>query len=367
MRIALVHEWVAGRTGSERVFEALAEMFPTADLWALSAADDHGLDLGGRRLRTTVLDRPVLRDRRALTLPLMPAVWRTLRSDRYDLVISSHHAFSAHNRLGADTVHLSYVHTPARYVWTPDLDGRGGNPLLTPVRFGLQVVDRMGIRGVDSFAANSRETAERINEFWHRPATVIHPPVEVETFTPAANPVPPAEREYILGFSRLIPYKRLDLVIAAGEAAGVPVVIAGRGPEADTLRAQAAKASVPVRIVEGPDDGELVELYRGARCVVFPAYEDFGIVPLEAQACGTPVVALRAGGSLDTVVHGVTGELVAAQDPRLLAAASTRAASLDPAACRAHAETFRIEQFREKVNAWVRLHMPDTPGVQRVA
>jgi glycosyltransferase involved in cell wall biosynthesis len=365
VRVAVVHEWVAGRYGSERVFERLAGLFPGADLVALSADADHGLDLGGRALRTSVLDRPALRRRLAATLPVMPVVWRTLRADHYDLVLSSHHAFAAHNRLAAGGTHLSYVHSPARYVWSADLDRRGSGPALTPIRAALQAVDLAGIRRVDSFAANSREVAGRIAECWGRAATVIHPPVDIDVFTPAARPKPPRDRGYLLGVSRFIPYKRLELVVETGERAGIPVVLAGRGPLADQLRARAARASVPVTVVEGPTDDELISLYRSATALVFPALEDFGIVPLEAQACGTPVIALAAGGSLDTVQDGVSGVQVVAQDPGLFAAAVEQARQLDPDACRANAERFSPALFDEAVLEWVCRFTPAASTVAR--
>ena len=365
MRVAVVHEWVAGRYGSERVFERLARLFPAADLFALSAAPCHGLDLGGRLLRTTLLDRPGLRERLAVTLPVMPALWRTVRADHYDLVLSSHHAFASHNRLAEGGMHLAYVHSPARYVWTPELDGRGGGPLFTPVRAVLQAVDRAGVRRVDAFAANSREIAGRIADCWGRPATVIHPPVDVEVFTPASRPQPLQERRHVLGVSRFIPYKRLDLVIETGERVGMPVVLAGRGPLAGRLRARAAQASVPVTIVESPTDHELIDLYRSAAAVVFPAFEDFGIVPLEAQACATPVVALAVGGSLDTVEHGVSGVLVPAQDPELFAEAVHAARQLDPDACRTNAERFAPAVFDGTVLEWACRYVPGAATVAR--
>jgi glycosyltransferase involved in cell wall biosynthesis len=286
--VAVVHEWVDAYAGSEQVFEAIAQEFPQADLFALSVRPGVALGLGGRLVRTTWLDRPRLRDRRAITLPLMPSAWRALGHGRYDLVISSSHAFAHANRLvRKEGVHLSYVHSPARYLWSADVDQRGDRSYLEPAKALLRAADVRATRGVDAYAANSSAVAERIARFWSRGSTVIHPPVRVEYFRDHTSP----PREYVLGVGRWIPYKNMDLVIRAAEIAGIPAKIAGRGPDRERLFDLAASASVDVEIIESPDNAELRELYAGARALVFPTVEDFGIVPVEAQAAGTPIVS----------------------------------------------------------------------------
>ncbi|WP_345711320.1 glycosyltransferase, partial [Kineococcus glutinatus] len=313
-RVAVVHEWIAARAGAEQVFAALAGAWPGADLYALSAVPGVDLDLQGRRPRTTFLDHPALRDRRGLTLPLMPLAWRALGTPGYDLVVTSHHAFAAANRLTRDGAHLAYVHSPARYVWNPELDGRGSSPALAPARRLLGAVDRRAAARLTAVAANSAEVARRVERCWGRPATVVHPPVDVEFF----GARDPGDREpldlpdgYLLALGRWVPYKEHALVIEVAELLRRPAVIAGSGPLAAALRARAASASVPVTVVEAPDRERVRELHRRAGALVFPAHEDFGIVPVEAMAAGTPVVALGRGGAAETVVDGRTGALVA--------------------------------------------------------
>lgn len=350
-RIAVVHEWVDAYAGSEQVFEALARTFPDADLFALTQEPDVALDLGGRSVRTTFLDRPALRGRRSLTLPIMPAAWFALGVGDYDVVISSHHAFAHANRLvKKGGVHLSYVHSPARYVWTPEVDARGAAPLLAPARAALRAVDRRAAQRVTSYAANSSAVAERIRRHWGRNSRVIHPPVRVEFF--AQRPAQEPERTTVLGFGRWIPYKNLHKVVEAADLAGLPVTIAGRGPDASRIRAAAARAQVPVSIVESPDDETLRSLYRQAVCLVFPTVEDFGIVPVEAQAAGTPVVAPAAGGALDTVVDRVTGILTPDDEPRTLAAAIRESVGLSAEACSANAARFSLRRFEHEVLDW---------------
>jgi len=359
-RTALVHEWVAARAGAEQVFEVLAGMWPTADLHALTTEPGVHLDLGGRPLRTTALNP--LRGHRAVSLPLMPLAWATHARDvqhSYDLVLTSHHAFATSNRLVAPGgVHLAYVHTPARYVWSPELDGRGTSPLLAPVRRALSVLDRRAATGVTGFAANSLEVARRIERFWGRPARVIHPPVDVAAFTrPTEAPdelhLP---TNFLLALGRFVPYKNHLLAIDVAERLGRPVVVAGTGPLLSALRERAATASVPVTVLDRPTRAQVHELLSRAAVLLFPTVEDFGIVPVEAMASGTPVVAPARGGSGETVLDGVTGALVETLDVAELAAAVPRAQACAADDCRRRALEFDVTRFRERILDWVGDH-----------
>jgi glycosyltransferase involved in cell wall biosynthesis len=352
LTLAVLHEWVNAYDGSVQVFEALAHSFPSADLYALSRTPGVALDLGGRPLRTTWLDRPGLRDRREFTLPLMPLAWRTLRTPQYDTVLTSHHAFAHTNRLsGTAGRHLAYVHAPARYLWTPDIDGRGDRWFLAAPKAALRRVDLRATRRVHAYAANSTAIARRLEQFWDRPSTVIHPPVRTAFY--GAAPDAPVDRGYVLGVGRWVPYKQLHLVIEAADRAGMPVKVAGRGPDKSRLVAAAAAAKVPVELVENPTDVELRELYRGATCLVFPTVEDFGMVPVEAMAAGTPVIAFAAGGALDTIEDGVSGLLVQEQTVPALVDALSRATALSPDAARTRAGLFSEAVFRARIQAWV--------------
>lgn len=360
VRTALVHEWIAARAGAEQVFEVLAGLWPTADLHALTAEPGLALDLGGRPVRTTSLDTAALRRHRALALPLMPAAWAAHARDvqrSYDLVVTSHHAFATSNRLVAPGgVHLAYVHTPARYVWSPELDGRGTSPLLAPVRRALGALDRRASGHVTAFAANSAEVARRVERFWGREAVVLHPPVDTAAF--AADPARTLDlpEGFLLALGRFVPYKNHLLAIDVAQRLGRPVVVAGTGPLGEVLRARAAEVGVPALVLDRPTREQVRELLHRASVLLFPTVEDFGIVPVEAMASGTPVVAPARGGSGETVLDGVSGALVEELDVAELARAVERAERCTPRACRERALAFDVTRFRRQVLAWVGGH-----------
>jgi glycosyltransferase involved in cell wall biosynthesis len=351
--VAMVHEWFGATGGSEAVFLAIADLLPHAErlvLWA-----DEGVDTDRLRLGQSWLARTPLRRSKALALPAMPVVWRTLSNHRFDVVISSSHAFAHTVKLGdpEQTRHLSYIHSPARYVWSPDFDGRGSHPLLRAPRKVLQAADIRLSRHVHAYAANSREVQGRINRFWHRDAEVINPPVDTDYFAAASASDRSQPRDYLLGIGRWIPYKNFDLMIAIADAAGLPLVIAGSGPEEERLRRLAAGVRVPVHFEVRPDRERLRQMYWGARALLFPAHEDFGIIPVEAQACGTPVLGLRRGGLLETVVDGETGFLVDSREPGPYADAVRRLGELSPRRIQEHAGRFSAEHFAGRIARWI--------------
>lgn len=351
--VAVVHEWFGATGGSENVFLAITDILPHAQRYVLWA--DRGVDADGLELRQSWLARTPMRRSKALALPLMPAVWRTLSREHFDVVVSSTHAFAHTVKLGSPehTRHLSYVHSPARYVWSPAFDGRGSSPLLGLPRRALQSVDVRMSRHVHAYAANSREVQARIKRYWRREAVVINPPVDVEYF---AVDVPPAPtRDFLLGLGRWIPYKNFDLMIDIAVAARLPLVIAGSGPEEAKLRRAAADAGVPVTFEVRPSRERLRELYGSARALLFPAHEDFGIIPVEAQACGTPVIGLRRGGLLETVVEGETGFLVDSLNAADYAAVIPRLAELSTDRIRQHAATFSNARFAAEMARWIDL------------
>ncbi|MEU3452997.1 glycosyltransferase [Micromonospora sp. NPDC006766] len=349
--VALVHEWFGATGGSEQVFRHIADLVPHGErfvLWKDRDATDAGL-------RESWLARTPLRHHKAAALPLMPLVWRTLSRQRFDVVISSSHAFAHTVKLGPPetTTHLSYVHAPARYIWSPAFDGRGSSPLLSMPRRILQGVDVRLSDHVRSYAANSREVQARIRRYWRRDAVVINPPVDVDWFAaaPMADRVQP--RDYLLGVGRWIPYKNFDLIVAIAEAAGLPLVLAGSGPEEQRLRQLAERAGVPVSFEVRPDRERLRRLYWGAWALLFPVHEDFGIIPVEAQACGTPVVGLSRGGLLETVVDGETGFLVDSTATADYSPLLRRLGELSTTRIAAHARGFSPARFAAEMTAWI--------------
>lgn len=352
-RMAVLNEWFEAIGGAERTLLAVMDAFPDAESFALWTDADADAPA---RLRESWIARTPLRGRKALTLPVIPFVWRTQTRSRFDVVLSLSHSLNHAARLPVTDggAHVSYVHTPARYLHLPQIDRRrraGGRRVAVAA---TKLIERRTSRHVDSYAANSVEVRDRIRDFWGRDARVINPPVRTGYFTPAADPVPVAERGYLLGVGRWILYKRFDLMIEIAERAGLPLVLAGAGPMEAQLRAQAASAAVPVRFELRPTDERVRELMRGAAALLFPGHEDFGITPVEAQACGTPVVALARGGALETVVDGYTGALVGEDDPAAFAAALGRVQHLAPHRIRANALRFGADRFAGQVRQWVR-------------
>ena len=356
----LVHEWLARHGGSENVFEVLSSVFPDAERFCLWN-DSDGRFCG---VQETMLARTPLRRSKAAALPFMPLAWRHLPAREPDWILTSSHLFAHHARFGGAARHapkLVYAHTPARYIWTPELDGRGSGALARSVSRVLKPLDRRRATEPVAIAANSAFVAQRVADTWQRQATVIHPPVDVDAFA-TALPLTPAEHvlvdalptPFLLGVSRFVPYKRLDRVIAAGRAANLPVVLAGGGPDEARLRALAADGGANVTFVHDPSTAVLAELYRRALALVFPAIEDFGIMPVEAMATGTPVVASAVGGTAETVIDGVTGALVRDWDDAAdLAGAVERAATAHRTACVARAREFDTAVFAERIRAWV--------------
>jgi glycosyltransferase involved in cell wall biosynthesis len=388
LRVAIVHEWLDQWAGSEQTFRELAIVFPDADLYALTARPDLRR-VADREVRTTVLDTPLFRERRAMALPLMPLAWRYASRAEYDLVISSTHAFARSFGPGRDALHLTYCHSPMRYAWFPDIDPRGSRAPAV-ARSLVRRWDLSSVRWADAWAANSETTAQRIRRVYGVESTVIPPPVHLDGFTlddddegtasgdapldPAspAGPRPdrtsivearrdgsplvaPAPEGYVISVGRFVEYKRHDLSIAAAAAAGVPIVIAGRGPLERELRVLAADLGARATFVVDPTTAELRALVAGARALVFPGFEDFGIVPIEAMAVGTPVVAFGRGGAGETVRHGHTGLHVPVQEVAPFAAAVTecldRSWSTDD--LEATADNYSVDAFRRRIRTWV--------------
>lgn len=355
-KLAIAHEWLAVRAGSEKTFEEMALTYPEADLYALTWDREAEFEFGGRDVTTTFLDRSeLLRDRRELGLPLMPLAWRTIAvRDDYDVVLSSCHAFVRHFPPAKTATHYCYCHTPLRYAWVPELDRRTERriPLKSSAEAALRRLDLRTVPDVDHFAANSTTVRERIRECYGRDAVVIHPPVDTDYYS---LPEQPTVRAGVLAVSRFVPYKSVRLALEAAAAAGVPITIAGKGPEEAALRSLAVELKAEATFEISPSDERLRELYRTAAALVFPANEDFGIIPVEAQACGAPVVALDLGGARDTVVQGETGIRVADQTVPEFAAAigELLAAPPAPETCRANAEGFSAARFRRELQEWM--------------
>jgi glycosyltransferase involved in cell wall biosynthesis len=303
--VALVHDWIVDLGGAERVLCALREVFPEAPLFTLFQVPASARRLGfdADEVHTSFLQHlpGITRHYRRL-LPLYPVAVERLDLTGYDLIVSSSHAVAKGVRRGSGQLHLCYCHTPMRYAW----DLRDEYLHLGGLDRGLSkvaayaVVDRLRrwdartAGRVDRFVANSRAVADRIRRHYGREASVVHPPVDVDRFQPAKR-----KDEYFIFVSRLVPYKRADLAVRACTRLGLPLRVVGDGPGAGDLRRIAGPS---VEFLGWQDDHAVAALMGEARALLFPANEDFGIVPVEAQAAGTPVIAYGAGGVLDSVL-----------------------------------------------------------------
>ncbi len=370
-RVALVHDWLTGMRGGEKVLEAIARSFPGAPIFTLfHFPGTVGGALEERPIHTSFLQRaPGIRRYYRHYLPLFPAAVEDLDLTGFDLVISSSHCVAKGVVPPPGSHHICYCHTPMRYAWDQERAyfpcRRGVTARLRGLALtALRAWDVTASRRVDHFLANSHFVAERIRRYYGRPADVLHPPVDVDFFTPrlTEEDAPESARDYALVVCALAPYKRLDLALGACRKAAVELRIVGTGPEEKALRKQARNSGSPVHFLGRVSGEALRDLYRDALCLLQPGVEDFGIAPVEALACGTPVVATGRGGVLDIVEDGQHGHLVPDQPEkgddtavRNLAEAidktrQTRFNSLD---LRCRAETFAPALFTERLMGFV--------------
>jgi glycosyltransferase involved in cell wall biosynthesis len=362
----LVQEWFARNGGSEQVADQLAAILPDADVACLW--NDTPARYGDRPIQESWLARTPLRRHKAAALPLMPMAWDRLVGQDTEFVLASSHLFAHHAGHNRDIPRLAYVHSPARYIWSPDIDARGGNPLVKAAAGPWKQLDRRRAQQLTGIAANSSVVQERIQKYWGREATVVYPPVDTSYFASSEldDALTDSERatvaslpsHFLLGASRFIPYKQLDLLVRAAAIRQEPVVLAGSGPQRQELERLARDLGVSMTVFDSPRRPVMRWLMARASVLVFPGLEDFGIIPVEAMAAGTPVVARRAGGAMETVVDGSTGMLVDGDDPQPWSEAIGKAADLAAQDCRERAEVFSLAAFERNVRAWLQPYLP---------
>lgn len=358
----IANEWMESVGGGERVVDALATRFPDAPI--VVPWDDLPDRYGPGRVSQSWMARSPLRGHKAASIPFQLEWWRTLPAVDADWLLCCSHLFAHHARMrgpARDVPKFVYAHSPARYIWEPDIDQRGDGPLMRAAAIPLRRIDRRRAQEPERIAANSAFIAERIARCWDRDSTVIHPPVDLSVLPGTDDELTPQElaqlealpRDFVLGASRLVPYKRLEVAIEAGTAADLPVVLAGDGPDRARLEGIADRHPGRVTFVGAPSDALLRGLYRRAAVFVFAPIEDFGIMPVEAMAAGTPVVGNAIGGTSETVQDGVTGALFRSTDPAELRRAVERALAMDPAVCRQRAQLFDGRDFADRVARWM--------------
>ncbi|WP_323122767.1 glycosyltransferase family 4 protein [Burkholderia alba] len=356
MKVAIVHDWLVVHGGAERVLAQMIDCFPQADIFSLVDFLDDRSCLRGRPVRTSFIQKlPFAKAKYRSYLPLFPLAIEQFDLSGYDLILSSSYAVAKGVLNGPDQLHVSYVHSPVRYAW--DLQhqylneaglARGAKSVLARTLLHyIRNWDARSANGVDVLAANSRFVARRIRKTYRRDATVIYPPVDVEHLALRAD-----KDDFYLTASRLVPYKRIDLIVAAfSRTPERRLVVIGDGPEMAKIR---ALAGPNVTLLGYQPFDVLHDHLQRAKAFVFAAEEDFGISPVEAQACGTPVIAYGKGGVCESVrATGAapTGLFYPEQTADSLLDALTRFEAMppgafDPRACRANAERFSAAGFR---------------------
>ncbi len=354
MRMALVHDWLTGMRGGEKVLEAIASLYPDAPIFTLlHVPGSVSPALESHDIRTSFVQRlPGASRHYRQYLPLFPRAIESFDFHGYDFVISTSHCVAKSVIVPPATPHLCYCHSPMRYAWDqfdayfgPAQVGRVRSAAMRVIMNRMAEWDARTASRVDAFVANSQYVAGRIGRYYNRVATVVYPSVDAGFFQPA-----PARRPdpFFLVVSALVPYKRLEVAIEAVRAVKGTLKIVGRGPEESRLR---SLAGPDVEFTGWLSDSEIRSLYQQCQAVLMPGVEDFGMVPVEAQACGSPVVALAEGGALESVIDGRTGILVPEPTTAAFAAALERVISttFDAADLRRNAERFSIPRFKREI------------------
>ncbi len=346
-RIALVHDFLLDLRGAERVFLAMCDLWPDADVYT-AVYDPVGTDgrFEHRNVFTSPLQRlrPTARTFRAL-LPLYPAAIESFDLSGYDLVVSSSSAWAHAVICDESTQHLCYCHNPFRYVWN-DRDRTLAERRDPFTRAALRTLfrrwrqwDWIAAQRVDRYLANSRATQKRISTYFGRESTVVYPPVETGRFAPGET------GDYYLVLSELMPHKRIGVAVEAFNRLGRPLIVVGDGPDARRLKRMAAPN---VRLLGRVDDEHVAQLLSGCRALIVTATEEFGIAAVEAQAAGRPVIGLAAGGVCETVTEGVTGALWSGGAEDLaMAVRNFDVEAVDPAACVENARRFGVARFQQ--------------------
>lgn len=359
LRIALIHDWLTGMRGGEKVLEVLCELFPSATLFtllhnkgALSPA------IEGMEIRTSFVQKlPLKEEGYRYYLPLFPRAIEAFDFSGFNLLLSTSHCVAKGAIPPPGALHICYCHTPMRYVWDmfdeyfgPERSRLAVRAAMRLFRGYLQRWDVASSDRVHYFIANSENVARRIQVYYGRDADIIHPPVDVERFRLSER-----DDGYYLIVTALVPYKRVDLAIEAFNRSGERLVIVGKGPERQRLQLRAGRN---IEFLGWQSDEALADLYAGCRALIFPGVEDFGIVPLEAMACGKPVIAFGKGGALETVVEkqeGGTGIFFYEHsvESLLMALEKFRRHSWDAREIRQHAEQFSRHRFKERMAAYI--------------
>jgi glycosyltransferase involved in cell wall biosynthesis len=356
MKVAIIHYWLVGMRGGEKVIEALCEMYPQADIFThVYVPDMVSETIRHHKIIPTFINAlPRSRTMYKTYLPLMPLALEQCDLRGYDLVISSESGPAKGIIPPAEALHVCYCHTPMRYIWNMyhdyrDRSGRVTRMLMPGLAHYLRMWDVSSARRVDSFVANSETVAKRIHRYYGAKSTVIHPPVDTDSFSIAT----PAElADYYLMAGELVSYKRPDLAVRAFNKMNLKLVVIGGGEMLDEIRRLAGPT---VTVLGTQPFSVLKEHYARCRALIFPGEEDFGMVPVEAMASGRPVVAFNRGGAMETVIAGFSGTFFAEQSVQAISSAVRRLTDLDidSAKIAMHARKFGRDQFFQKMHSHI--------------
>lgn len=359
MKTALVHDWLTGMRGGEKVLEVLCELYPQATLHTLlHNKGSLSTEIEAMNIKTSFIDKLPFKEKKYRNyLPLFPLAIETMDFSDYDLIISTSHCVAKSAKPNKNALHICYCHTPMRYVWEmyDEYFGKGKTGIVTRAAMSfiapiLRKWDVATNNRVHHYIANSYNVARRIKEYYNRDADVIHPPVDTSLFQ-----ISKRSENYFLIVSALVPYKKVDIAIEAFNKLGKKLLIVGTGPESEKLK---SLSKSNIEFLGWKSDEELAEIYSGCRALIFPGVEDFGIVPLEAMACGKPVIAFGKGGALETVIgegENKTGIFFYEQTPEALIEVikSFDEVRFNPYTIREHAFKFDRTIFKEKLNNYI--------------
>ncbi|WP_293722871.1 glycosyltransferase [uncultured Cetobacterium sp.] len=351
-KVAIIHDWLVNYGGAERVVEAFLEIYPDADIYTLVYDEQK---MGGifkkEKVKTTFIQKiPKATKIYTKLLPLMPYAFEELDLSGYDLVISSSSCCSKGVITGPNTKHIAYIHSPMRYAWDLYHDykkrsGKSTKLFMSMFMKSLREWDYTSSQRIDVLIANSNYVAKRINKFWSRECKVIYPPVDIDRLSPNGK----EPEDFYVVFSRFVPYKRIDLAIEACKKLNRKLVVIGDGEQREYLK---SLADNNITFTGRISDEEVKDYLQRCKAMIFSAEEDFGIVPLEAQACGRPVIAYGKGGALETVVDGVTGVFFKEQEANSVISAIEKfeTLNLNTEQIYNHAMKFSRERFKNEIN-----------------
>lgn len=367
MKIALVHDWLTGMRGGEKVLSAILELYPDSDLYTLIHNPGSVTEfIEERRLFTSFIDQLPFKDKHYRNyLPLFPTAIELFNFKEYDLIISTSHCVAKGIRTPPNTLHISYIHSPMRYVWdmyeeyfSSDKLGFFSRKLIPLFANYLRMWDVTSSNRVDHFIANSAHVGKRIQKYYNRESTVIHPPVDTHIYKKNDK-----SDGYYLIISALVPYKKVELAIKAFNRSGKKLIVIGDGPDYKNLKRMAGKN---VQMLNWLPHSDLISYYANCRALVFPGEEDFGIVPVEAQANGKPVIAFARGGALETVIgyDGSNGDQASGvffheQTPESLIAAVDKSESVNwnTNFIHDHAQGFSRDNFKSAISQFINRHV----------